>query len=94
MDIIERQDLIADYDRTVDVLYLTLGGRKSVEGTGLPGGVELDYALESGEPCGVTVIGYARNGWADRACDLADVAARHLSVGSAKILTAIRVATR
>ena len=56
----------ADYDRRVDVLYIGRGERVPAEGEGLPGGIELDYALADGSPCGATIIGFRRNGWPER----------------------------
>ena len=82
----------ADYDRSVDVLYIGRGERVSAEGEGLPGGVELDYTLADGTPCGATVIGYRRNGWPDRLAELTRIVAGHLSVGPKRIADAIRTA--
>lgn len=68
----------ANYDHSVDVLYLLLDSCVPADGDGRPEGVELDYD-ENGFPCGVTVIGYRRNGWEHRAGDLARIAGEHLS---------------
>lgn len=84
----------ADYDRLVDVLYITLGDPTPVEGDGLPRGVELDWALEGGFPCGVTVIGYRRNGWAETAGELAEIVGRHLSLPPELIRIPVEEAVR
>jgi uncharacterized protein YuzE len=74
--------LKASYDPDADVLYLNLGEPVPIEGDGLPRGVELDYAMEGGQPCGVTVIGYNLNGWNNSMSELAMIAAAHLSVSA------------
>jgi uncharacterized protein YuzE len=80
----------ADYDPHADVLYIAHGERVPAEGEGLPGGVELDYTLADGSPCGATVIGFRRNGWPERVDELAGIVGRHLSIGSRRIAAAIR----
>jgi hypothetical protein len=67
----------ASYDAPVDVLHLV---RDVVphEGDGLPDGVELDYALEDGRPCGVKVIGFHKNGWDFKPSQLAKIVSQHL----------------
>lgn len=84
----------AEYDRDSDVLYLTVGPAVPVEGAGLPGGVELDFALETGEPSGITVIGFAHNGWAVRIADLAQISADHLGAAARSVLASIEHAVR
>jgi hypothetical protein len=88
------RDLTADYDLAADVLYLMRGSLRPVEGTGLAGGVELDYALEDGSPCGVTVIGFRRNGWHERLDELAEIASGHLVESKCKLARAIRRVAR
>lgn len=70
----------AVYDKSADVLYVNVGRSVPIEGDGLPGGVELDYNARNGKPCGVTVIGLARNDWLKNLPDLAAIASKHLSV--------------
>jgi hypothetical protein len=82
----------ADYDRPADVLYIARGERVPAEGEGLPGGVELDYALADGSSCAATVIGFRRNGWPERLDELAGIVARHLSVDRRRVAAAIRSA--
>lgn len=79
----------ADYDRHADVLYIARGRRVPAEGEGLPGGVELDFALADGSPCGATVIGFWRNGWSERLDELASIIGKHLSIDAKRIATAI-----
>lgn len=84
--------IAADYDRNADVLYVARGERVPAEGEGLPGGVELDYALTDGSPCAATIIGFRRNGWPERVEELAGIIGRHLSVSSRTAVEAIRAA--
>ena len=70
----------AEYDRRVDVLSVRLGGFVDYEGDGLPGGIELDFALGDGAPCGLKVIGFQRNGWIEKIDELKDIASRHLAL--------------
>lgn len=86
-------DIKADYDQSVDVLYVIRGEPQPVEGNGLPGGVELDYAQADGRPCGITVIGYRRNRWPAKQAELARIIKVHLSVEPRGVLDAIRRAT-
>lgn len=72
--------LKATYDRTSDILYLSLGDPAPVEGDGLPRGVELDFSMDEGKPCGLTVIGFRKNGWPSSVSELATIVSSHLSV--------------
>lgn len=87
-----RRSLRADYDRSVDVLYFFTGEAVPVEGDGLPGGVEIDYSIASGSPCGVTVIGYARNQWPDKLTELANIIAKYLAIDPARSVRVIEKA--
>lgn len=87
-----RRSLRADYDRAVDVLYFFTGKPVPVEGGGLPGGVEIDYAIGSGAAVGATVVGYARNGWHAKVSELAQIIAEHLSVDPQRSKRAIEQA--
>jgi hypothetical protein len=91
---IRQPDVTADYDRATDVLYLMRGSLRPVEGTGLAGGIELDYALEDGSPCGVTVIGFRRNGWHEKPDELAEIASRHFTESKDKLTKTIKRAAR
>jgi hypothetical protein len=79
------------YDRHADVLHVTLGDAVPYEGDGRPKGVELDYALKDGSPCGAKVIGFERNGWTEkgRLAELASILGRHLSVPAAEVALAV-----
>lgn len=85
--------MTADYDSVADVLYVMVNPPESVEGDGLPEGVELDYSIQSGEPCGVTVIGYNLYGWANRTDKLAKIVADHLAIQPSLISSKITEAT-
>jgi hypothetical protein len=82
--------LRASYDRAVDVLHLAAGDPSDVEGEGLPRGVELDFSVEDGRPCGVTIIGFKRNGWSDDLVNLADTVSRHLSLDPPYVIKVIQ----
>ena len=81
------------YDRPVDVLHITVGPLVPYEGDGLPGGVELDFSLDDGAPCGAKVIGFQKNGWIDRVPKLAKLIGKHLGVPASTIEQAILDAT-
>jgi len=87
---IDDEHISVGYDRPVDVLYIVRGGPVASEGEGLPYGIELDFATRTGEPCGVTVLGYRRNGWSGRLTELAKIASRHLKVDPAELAKLIR----
>lgn len=93
-DTSRHQEVRADYDRGVDVLYIFLGSIMPVEGDGLPRGVELDWALDDGRPCGVTVVGFEKNGWPENTDELAHIAAAHLSLPDFLVAQTIKTAIR
>lgn len=70
----------------------TKGERVPAEGEGSSGGVELDYTLADGLPCGATVIGYRRNGWSERVEELAGIAGKHLAINPRRLAGVIRTA--
>lgn len=75
-----------NYDQPVDVLHIVVGEPLAYEGDGRPGGIELDYSLDEGTPCGAKVIGLKKYGWPSRLRELAEILSKHLSVDPA-ILT-------
>ena len=85
--------LRVSYDRGVDVLHLATGKRADLEGEGRPDGIELDYAVDDGRPCAVTVFGYMRHGWIPRLRELAQIAGSHLSIDPLKIVRKIEKET-
>jgi uncharacterized protein YuzE len=87
-------DVRADYDRRADVLYVSAGEPVASEGTGSVNGIELDFAVENGKPCGATVIGLRRNGWADNIAKLSEIIARHISVSERPVSEVIIKAIR
>ena len=87
---IRQPDVTADYDGAADVLYLMRGSLRPVEGIGLADGVELDYSLEDGSPCGLTVVGFRRNGWHERPNELAELASGHLAESKGKLAKTIK----
>jgi hypothetical protein len=84
---IESDSLMATYDAAVDVLYVAKDAPADVEGTGLAGGIELDYSVETGAPCAVTVLGLDRNGWLKdkKLTKLAEVIGEHLSANPERV---------
>lgn len=80
----------ADYDLRADVLYVTLGPPIECEGDGLDKGIELDYSVSDGKPCGTTVIGFRRNGWQRNMPELARVISQHVHIPEPVISAAIR----
>jgi hypothetical protein len=89
----QRPRLIADYDRPVDVLVITLGKRMPMEGAGRPGGIELDYSLSTGKPCAIKVIGFRRHDWPKHLDRLTGVIADHLDVSMDVVKNVILGAT-
>ena len=88
------QHIAASYDRPVDVLHVTVGRPQAYEGDGFPRGVEIDYSLKTGKPCGAKVIGFQRNGWHERINELARFMAKHLPVEDKDILNAVKKVIR
>jgi hypothetical protein len=68
------------YDRPVDVLHIVVGEPLAYEGDGRPGGIELDYSIDEGVPCGAKVIGLKKYGWPNRLGELAEILSKHLSI--------------
>lgn len=86
------KDLVVDFDRRSDVLYVTYGSVHAVEGEAGPFGIEVDFDAESNLPCGITVIGLHEYGWDRRLGDIAQVAGEHLGLAPATVLSAVRTA--
>ncbi len=74
------------YDKPVDVLHLRSGSAGLFEADDLDRGVELDFSIFDGQPCGATVIGFFKNQWDDDILALAQLVSKHLSV-PAKVLS-------
>lgn len=87
-------NLRVSYDRKVDVLHIGVGAVCDVEGDGLPGGIELNYCVSDDRPCGVTVLGFQRNGWSNNIGGLADIAGDHLDVDARTLMIAIERITK
>jgi len=85
-------DLLADYDRPTDVLYVVLGAPVPSEGEGQPGGVELDFSLRDNSPCAVTIIGFNQNGWQKRRAELVKIISRHLSIPTDSVAYVVNTA--
>ncbi len=81
--------MTVEYDQPVDVLMVVMGDRMPVEGDGRDGGIELDYSIETGLPCGAKVIGYKKYGWPAHMDALANILAEHLGVSHNYLVEAI-----
>jgi uncharacterized protein YuzE len=84
--------LTAEYEPTTDVLYIVVGEAQPVESEGVLAGLDLDYKLDTDEPCGVTVMGYQQYGWPSRLHELAEIAAQHLSLNPETVLSVVHAA--
>ena len=72
--------IVADYDSTADVLYLSLYPPEPGEGEDEPDGIVLRYGMTDDAPCGVTIVGYRSNNWPDATRRLAQIVGSHLSM--------------
>ena len=92
--IVREHRIDAEYDRAADVLYVSLGTPRESEGEDRPAGVVLRYGMDDNRPSGVTVIGFAENGWSRHKIKLAKIVSSHLSVSSSEVRSALeRVAS-
>lgn len=66
-----KKEFILDYDKIADVMYITLYPPVPSEGEENKHGIEIDYSIENGFPCGMKIIGYKRYGWTRKADTLA-----------------------
>jgi hypothetical protein len=82
--------LRTSYDRISDVLYIWLGEPVPSEGDGVPNGIELDYALIDGKPCGATIIGFHQYEWPNHLEELGAIVGRHLGVASPEVERVLR----
>lgn len=90
----KRQPISVDYDRSSDVLYVAIEPIAPAEGEDRPRGVVLRYTMDGDIPCGVTVIGYRLNRWAENPAQLAELVADHLGLHPLTVLGEIERATR
>lgn len=86
----QADQLDVQLDVDADVLYVSSGWNGPIEGTGQPDGVQLDFALDTNNPCGVTVIGFSHYGWPERLPELATLVAEHLTVSRNRALTDLK----
>ncbi len=82
-----------DYDRDVDVLYVAIGKPCRAEGEDGPGGVVYRYAMDDNAPCGVTIVGFRRNGWPEKLGELAKLVADQLGAEKEQVETLVREST-
>jgi hypothetical protein len=81
--------LRVDFDPASDVVYVSLGEPVPDEGEDRSGGVVLRYALRDDSPSGVTIVGFARNGWDQNLPKLSEIIGQHLNVDPGAVSTAI-----
>jgi hypothetical protein len=87
-----RASLTADYDRTADVLYLTLQPALPDEGEDAPRGVVLRFSMDNNKPTGVTVVGLVHNHWDIQIDCLSKIIADHLMTPQNYVKDAIKTA--
>jgi len=85
--------LSVDYDRDGDVLYVAIGKPRPAEGEDRHGGVVYRYAMDDNAPCGVTIVGFRRNGWHEKLGDLAKVVADQLGAEIEQVEILVREST-
>jgi hypothetical protein len=81
--------LRVDFDPASDVVYVSLGEPVPDEGEDRSGGVILRYASHENSPSGVTIVGFARNGWEQNLTRLCGIIGRHLNADPGAVLAAI-----
>nr|WP_294550107.1 DUF2283 domain-containing protein [uncultured Rhodopila sp.] len=84
--------LTADFDRTLDVLYVTFGPPRPGYGEDGPDDVILRFGEHDDKPSGVTVVGFRANGWLTKTQDLALIIAQHVGVSQPVALQVIEQA--
>jgi hypothetical protein len=82
-----------DYDRDVDVLYVAIGKPRPAEGEDRPRGVVYRYAMDDDAPCGVTIVGFRRNGWHEKLGELARFVAAQLGAEPEQVAALVREST-
>ena len=82
----------AHYDRSSDVLYVSVGQARDGDGVEQLKGVVLRYQFACNEPIGATVIGYKANGWRLDNETLAAIIADHIRTPRQAVTNAIRAA--
>src|SRR5260370_39842609 len=85
--------LSVDYGRDDDVLYITVGKPRSAEGEDGPSGIVYRHATDDNAACGVTIIGFRRNGWHENLGELARLIAGHLGRKVSLVETLVRNST-
>ncbi len=82
----------AHYDRTSDVLYVSVGPTRDGDSVEQRRGLVLRYQFACNEPIGATVIGYRANGWSHDRETLAAIIADHIRTPPQAVATAISAA--
>jgi|SRR5713226_6594826 len=85
--------LSIDYGRDDDVLYITVGKPRLAEGEDGPNGIVYRYATDDNAACGVTIIGFRRNGWHENLGELARLIAGHLGRKVSRVEALVRKST-
>lgn len=82
----------AHYDRTSDVLYVSVGPARDGDSVEQLRGVVFRYQFACNEPIGATVIGYRANGWSHDRETLAAIIADHIRTPPRAVANAISAA--
>ena len=85
-----RSALQASYDSISDVLYFSLGVPIPNEAVGVADGIELAFALATGDPCGGAVVGYRLYDWPLHHDRLAVLIGRHLAIAPDEVEAVVR----
>jgi len=83
----------AHYDRSSDVLYVSVGPARDGDSVEQFKGVVFRYEFACNEPIGATVIGYRANGWSQDRETLAAIIADHIRTPPRVVVSAILAAT-
>jgi len=81
--------LRVDFDDASDVVYVSSSAPVPDEGEQRPNGVVLRYSLRDNAPSGITVVGFAHNGWDQHLATLSEIIGQHLNVDPGAVLTAM-----
>jgi len=68
-----------DYDKRADVLYITTVPPVPSEGEENNNGIEIDYSIKDGNPCGIKLIGYKKLGWERKSEDIINCVSTNLN---------------
>ena len=85
-------DLVVDYDRDADVLYITSGPPRPGYGDEGEDDIIFRFAESDGVPIGATIVGYEALDWPQRRFRLYKIVANHLRLAESEVASAFAVA--